>query len=616
MAKTKRRGKARKNRAWEHGEEIYDRKYGAPPNQPPATQHEIEAIRAEAERLINQRALPQAAIASANPEGAAAYAEELKADVAEATLAGKAVGREPFSVQSPPYEEPVHMPSLIWWTGSTLDTYIPIAEYTNPKRQLDLATFAITAPLILNAEAVLVKKVTSLDWYVEAGKTTARRWQEFFLNVENYQGWDNFIAKWVRAYSESDRGGYAELVRAAPSWAINEFNQLTGRGLEAFETGADAAWPIVDMRVLDPVHCQPTISETWPLLYSSPYTGKKYKMRKHQFIRLLDMPSQDVRYANMGLCAVSRAMWAGQEDRMITRYVMEKLSENPGAGIVTANVNAKLLETALKSAKSERQARGVIYYKGLIFLPILDPSGRATLEFLSFSGLPDGFDRGQTHNILKETVAAAFGIDVLELGSMPGNQLGSAQQATVMAKKSRGKGVGVIAQSIERVFRQRLLPPTVRFGFSSQDLEERMDKAEVDAVLFKNAALMSGQIGLPPEMALQYLVDTEAVPKEYLSYVSGEDVTDREIIDATEAEGGKSWRQGDLVRVYRDGSIKAVYPQMVSYTLKQAGRVVPDGRPLPPATERDATPTREDIDNANAAWDRAMPHYAGMLEAE
>jgi hypothetical protein len=278
-------------------------------------------------------------------------------------------------------------------------------------------------------------------------------------------------------------------------------------------------------------------------------------------------------------------MWAAQEDKMITRYAMEKMSENPGAGLVTANVNAKLLETALKSAKAARDARGVVYYKGLIFLPILDPSGRFSLEFLSFSGLPDGFDRGQVHNILKETVAAAFGIDVLELGSMPGNQLGSAQQATVMAKKSRGKGVGVIAQGIERTFRQRLLPGNVGFGFSSQDLEERMDKAEVDAVLFKNAALMAGQIGL-------------------------------EIIDDTEAEPAKSWRRGDLVRIYKDGSVKAVHPRSVPYTIKQAERVVPDGRPLPAATEKDATPTEQDIARANAAWDKTMPEYAGLLEAE
>lgn len=609
MTKTKRKGRYRQDRQWREGEGQFEREYTQRQQQSPP-QSDIDAVRSEAEEIVNQRAFGQVADAN-DTQGIITYNQELKSDIAEE----KANRSESFSVQSPPYEEPVHMPNLIWWTGATLDAYIPVAEYTNPKRQLDLATFTITAPLILNAEAVLVKKVTSLDWYVEAGKTVARRWQEFFLNVENYKGWDNFISKWVRAYSESDRGGYVELVRAAPPWAVNEFHQLTDRGLAAFETGADKVWPIVDMRVLDSVHCSPTVSETWPLLYSSPYTGKKYKMRKHQFIRLLDMPSPDVRYANTGLCAVSRAMWAAQEDKMITRYAMEKMSENPGAGLVTANVNPKLLETALKSAKAARDARGVVYYKGLIFLPILDPSGRFSLEFLSFSGLPDGFDRGQVHNILKETVAAAFGIDVLELGSMPGNQLGSAQQATVMAKKSRGKGVGTIAQGVERTFRQRLLPISVGFGFSSQDLEERMDKAEVDAVLFKNAALMAGPIGLPPELALQYLVDTEAVPKEYLSYISGEDITAGEIIDDTEAEPAKSWR-GDLVRVYKDGSVKAVHSRSVPYTIKQAERVVPDGRPLPIATERDAMPTEQDIIRANTAWDKAMPEYAGLLEAE
>jgi hypothetical protein len=589
MGKTKRRRASRQDRQLREGERQFEREYN---------QRAIDEIRAEAEQIVNERAL-----------GEIAYAQERQVAIAEE----KAL-REPFSVQSSPYQEPVSMPNLIWWTGGSVDSYVPVAEYTNPKRQLDLATFAVTAPLLLNAEAVLVKKVISLDWYIEAGRNQARKWQEFFLNVENYKGWDHFVAKWVRAYSESDRGGYAEIVRSAPSWAVNEYHQLTDRGQAAFESGADMVWPIVDLRVLDSAYCRPAVSETWPLLFNSPYSGKPYKLRKHQFIRLLDMPSPSIRFPNMGLCAVSRAMWAAQEDKMITQYTMEKLSENPGAGLVAANVNPKLLETALKSVKAARDARGVVYYKGLIFLPVLDPSGRFSLEFLSFSGLPDGFDRGQVYNILKEVVAAAFGIDVLELGSMPGNQLGSAQQATVMAKKSRGKGVGTIAQGIERGFRQRLLPTTVGFGFSSQDLEERLEKAEVDAILFKNAALMSSQIGLPAELALQYLVDTEAVPKEYLGAIGDQDLTPSEIIDDTEATGEKAQR-GDLVRIYRDGSIKAVFPRAVSYTIKQVERVVPDGRPLPAATKKDAEVTSGELGRINADWDKEMPEYAGLLDA-
>jgi hypothetical protein len=218
MAKTKRKGRDRQDKAWREGEDMFEREYAQRQRQP-SPQVDIDAVRVEAEAIVNQRAFGQVADAD-DTQGLIAYKQELKADIAEE----KAKRPEPFSVQAPPYEEPVHMPNLIWWTGATLDAYIPVAEYTNPKRQLDLATFTITAPLILNAEAVLVKKVASLDWYVEAGKTTARRWQEFFLNVENYEGWDNFIAKWVRAYSESDRGGYVELVRSAPSWAVNEFH--------------------------------------------------------------------------------------------------------------------------------------------------------------------------------------------------------------------------------------------------------------------------------------------------------------------------------------------------------------------------------------------------------
>jgi hypothetical protein len=595
MGKTKRKARAKARRREREAEAKFEQEY---------QQRRVEDIRIEAEGLINEQVTRTLA-----------PTDQRELDTAIATEKAKRAERINFSVQAPPYDEPVYAPGLIWWTGTASDKYVPVEAYNNPKRQEDLSTFALLSPLLLNAEAVLIKKVSSLSWFVESGKTTARHWQQLLLDTENFKGWDRFVSMWVRAYSESDRGGYAEIIRAAPSWAVDEFFQLTPRGEAAFTSGNDKTWPISDLRVLDPTRCWPSNSITWPLMYDSPYTGKKHRLRKHQFMHLLDMPAVDVRFAGMGVCAASRAVFAAQEDRMITRYFMEKMSENPGAGIVTANVNQKLLSTALKAADTERQARGVIYYKGLIFLPVLDPSGRFSLDFLSFSGLPDNFDHGQTYNILKETVASAFGIDVLELGSMPGNQLGSAQQATVMSKKSRGKGVGTIVQGIERQFRQRLLPANARFQFSSQDLEEKRDKAEIDNIFFKNAGLMVRQIDAPSEMAIQYLIDSGTLPKEYLSFVSGEDVTTNEIIEDIEAPLlDKSWKLGELVQVYKDGSMKSVVP--ISYRTKQIERVVPDGKPLPPATRKDAEFTKADNDAAHTKFNRDFPDLAGLLEAE
>ncbi len=527
--------------------------------------------------------------------------EEIKAEADE--IINKRSSDSVFSVQDPASDEPRFPSSLLWWTGVSEDGYIPVAKYMNPKRQLDLRAFTLVSPLVLNAMSVLAKKCQSLQWYVEAGRNLANKWHDLLHATENGKGWDRFIAKWVRAYSESDRGGYAELVRAAPSWAVAD-RQLTDRGEAALARGADISWPVADLRVLDPTRCYPTTSSEFPLVYDNLFTGKRHRLRNHQYMHLLDMPGVDANQPGMGVCSVSRAVWGAQIDNMVNRYIMEKMSENPGAGIVQVNASPKLLETALNRAKMERKARGVVYYKGLIFLPVLDPSGSFSMELLPFSNLPNWFDWGQTYNILKEVVSAAFGIDVLELGSMPGNQLGSAQQATVMAKKSRGKGVGTIAQGVERQFRYKLLPAAVQFKFASQDLEEKFEKAEVDNLFFKNAALMLRTGGWEPGIATQYLVDMEAVPKEYLN-ISGGDLTPQEII--ADVEGVRKWDR--RVRVYRDGTVTGYRENLIALKMIT-------GKPLAPATPHDAEVTKEDIDRANAKWGRDFPEFEGLLDAE
>jgi len=542
MARTKRRKPTnrtaqaqRLEREWERqanqqrGEQ--EKRAETPEAQPVALPADLDLIRQEAEAIINAKiaggVLPP--------------------------LDEKAAPARPFSVQSPSGDYPSNIGHFIWWTGGTLDQYVPVAEYGQANRQRDLRAFAQVAQLCLIAEAALIKKCQALQWTVEGGRNTAMKYQRLLNGFEAQRGWDTFIGRWVRAYCESDNGGLAELIRAAPRWAVDENYQLTPRGEAAVKAGKDASWPIVDARVMDPVQCYHTDSREYPLIYYNPSTGKRHLLRRYQFMELVDMPNVDDRYPGAGMCAVSRAVWAAQEDRMVVRYAMERMSENPGAGIVTANVNTTLLETALKSAEAEREARGVVYYKGVVFLPILNPEGSIGLEFLNFAALPENFDRTATYNILKEEVAAAFGLDVLEMGSIPGGNLGTAQQATVAAAKGRGKGVGVITIAIEREFRTKLLPESVEFNIKKHEIEEEQEQAELAGLYFDNAAKMVQVGAWMPDLANQYLADMGAIPNEppYLLV----DLTPDEEVEDTEAAEKRRKREGPRVRVDRDGKV-------------------------------------------------------------
>ena len=500
---------------------------------------------------------------------------------------------KPYSIQTATTDDPLVDSGLLWWTGGTLDEYIPVAAYDDYQRQADLRAFSLVAPFVLNAEAIVLKKVQALQWTLEGGRNLTNKWQERLLNFEG--DWSMFVARWVRGFLECDNGCVAELIRAAPGWAVDERGQLTDRGRAAIDRGADVAWEVVDASVLDPVQCRPTQSVEFPVIYQNKRTGAVHKLREYNFMRLLDMPSPAEK--GRGVCAVSRAVWAAQEDRMLIRYVMEKMSENPGAGILFANASDTKMRTALEGAQAERDARGVVYYKGLILIPVLNPEGTFSAEFINFSGLPDGFNRQEVYNICKEVTATAFGLDVLEFGSIGGGGLGSATQATVAAEKARGKGVGSICQMIERQFRYKLLPESLEFLFESQDLQEEAAQATLHKTYFENAAAYAMIVGA--RKAEQYLADMGAIPVEYLEV----DLTEDETLTDTESQDEKE---------------PIEQPEEEAEPTEAAKQyVTPDVGILRKLTKRDAAITPEDIDRANRRWDAlyAGTEYVGLLDA-
>jgi hypothetical protein len=543
----------------------------------------------------------------------------------------KARQSAPYSVQSPNTNTPSEIGGgLVWWTGGHISEYIPIGEYGDPQRTRDIRTFALLSPFILNAESVLTKKVQSLQWTVEGGRNMAQKWQRRLNNFENGDGWDFFIARWIRSYVESDKFACAELIRQAPGWAIDMETgvaKLTPRGERALSDGKDKTWEIVDSRIMDPANCFPTTSTEFPLIYQNPFDGSRHRMRPYQYMSLIDLPSVDDRYPGHGVCAVSRAVWAAQEDRMVIRYAMEKMSENPGAGIGIINASVNTLETALNTADSEREARGAIYYKGVIFIPVLDPTGSTKMEFLSFAGLPDGFSRLEVYNICKEVIATAFGLDILELGSIPG-RLGTATQAKVAAQKGRTKTIGAIMQGIERAFRYKLLPESVTFAIKKHDQDEEMQRAEIDQIYFENAIRMAQFAD--PLLATQYLADKGAIPNEppyiMIDLTLREEVGDvrapTERVEEGELQEGqapvgqaeavetgpegaaeqdivKRWkREGPRVRIDRNGKVR--YLEVLPYQINHRRRRYPS-----------ITPTR--INQAIANFDQLFPEQAGRL---
>jgi len=189
---------------------------------------------------------------------------------------------------------------------------------------------------------------------------------------------------------------------------------------------------------------------------------------------------------------------------------------------------------------------------------------------------------------------------VLELGSIPGHNLGTSAQAEVGAAKARGKGIGALIQSVEREFRHKFLPPDVQLRIKKHDIDEQKDRAELDAVYFSNAASMT-QVGIwDPVMANQYLADQGAIGSEF-PYLAV-DLTPSEELDDTEAT--EKMIEMQRVRVDQDGVVHYGVHPYVSYAHKQK-RAVQN-------FEVDEKLEALDMVGARALWDKHLPEHRGM----
>jgi hypothetical protein len=248
--------------------------------------------------------------------------------------------------------------------GGNIDQYIPMSDYGSPQRESEIRTFAMVAPMMMNAEAVLTKKAQSLQWVIEGGRNQAKKWQERLNQLENGDGWDLFIGRWVRAYCESDRGAYVELIRAAPTWAVDPDGHLTERGEGSVRRGRDQSWEIVDARVFDPVNCFPTTSKEFPLEYHNPYTGKIHNLRSYQYMHLLDMPAVDDRFPGYGVCLHRDATVRMANGK--TKRIIDVVRERDPGPVQTVDHHGRIVERAITNwYKNKRDKRKMINLRGL-----------------------------------------------------------------------------------------------------------------------------------------------------------------------------------------------------------------------------------------------------------
>ncbi len=388
-------------------------------------------------------------------------------------------------------------------------------------------------PICAGAVYSVVSKLRTLGWTLEGGRNQVKQWTNILHEAEDGAGWGVFISKLVEDYLTTDSGAFIELGKK-------------------FKNG-----PVRGLFYIDAVRCR--LIGAGHMVYKDS-TGIDIPIKPEDFAHFNSLPSPDQDLFGMGFCFVSRALKAVKLLLALHQYESEKLENLPPEGIATVTgLTIKQVQKAFDLYKAKRQSRDQLTFPGILWL-VGNPmapggAGQVSVNLTAFSTLPEQFDRQGLIETYAKTLAACIGTDVGEFWQPERGGFGPSKgEVTVQHAKARGKGVGEIISSLERILNWEILPENITFAFDQQDDEEDLRRAEIQHQEITNVKEMAEPLSeeggiITIQEARELLVTKQVLPEDY-AYQKETVTTDTEPEGQTE----KSWEE-DRIRIHSSGRV-------------------------------------------------------------
>lgn len=478
------------------------------------------------------------------------------------------------------------------WLWSVWQEYEEIPTWGSAGRTAKLREAAQNEPILSGALSSMVSKAVSLDWQITGGRNRTLRYQDVLAEAEDGQGWSYFLDRWLQDYLVADIGGVIELGRQGKRGPVVGLYNIDATCLDL--TGNTRA-PL----------------RYYPKLASGSLAPNSVPLAPEAFARIVDLPSPDEAKNGLGFCAVSRALKAAKVLMALYNYDEERLSDMPLPGIVSiTGMTMDEVEAAFAMYNARRESKQQTTFKGLLWLAAQSsPINPINVNFVPFSGLPEGFNRVEAVNLYVYTLALDFGVDVREF--WPASQTGATKaEAEIQAQKARGKGFGRMLASVERAVNWHVLPEGLEFRFDQHDSEDDLLRETIrDKAIVNVRRLWEPTMGGPgiisTEEARRLLVEAEAAP-DWLDYTTDEttvrgdanvpeeaqapelETPAEEVLDAPAvaveelAAKAQLGRGEDLVRVNRRGDVRVLWSSRRAFAVSNWPRPEAAQRPFSP----------------------------------
>lgn len=323
------------------------------------------------------------------------------------------------------------------------------------------------------AVAGLIKRVQSTPFQIKAPVGDGDRWQKTLM-LADFGSWERFLSKLIIDYHRHDQGAFIELIGPG-----DPNNVIYG--------------PITGLAILDSMRCYPTGNEDYPVVYYD-LLSKMHVIHRSRVIQFVDTQDTEEIHPSIGECALSRAIAPVTREILMGRYIEQFLDDQPPPGFaIFGNIGKDAAETALQKMEQDRNTDIPGPWGRTVRLYGLQAELKPTVENVSFTKAPEGFDYEKYKHIDVNEIALATGLDIQDIWEMTAAGFSQGKTSEILAQKSRGKGLGRILKSLERVINQAF-PEDVQFKFVYEDPMEDQEQAQLAQTIASTIQTISSDL--------------------------------------------------------------------------------------------------------------------------
>lgn len=450
-----------------------------------------------------------------------------------------------------------------WWSASR-DQY--------------LRKFFPTEPYLCGALYSVIARNAAYKLEFEGPEAGVKKAKKLMASCNFFKGWQNFALLTSLDQLSQDNAGFFEIIRPTRVKILGGFEgqleRYNGATLKATkmmvkskETGEeDLGWvaqtpyprewvslegidykrldnPMdlpLSLAHLDAACCRRTGDPEKPVTYTD-NKNKEHTLQWWQVATLDDMPSADRSHHGVGYSAVTRALRLSQTLRSIQIYKQEKVDGRFAGTVWVTNIAADIISDAIAGAMENAASRNLSKYMPPVVAGTMDPSAIPTVAEIKLASLPDGYNEEEMLRWYIAGLALDFGVDYGFFAPLPGNKLGTSQQAEVAERQSRGKASRLYMSQMEQILNTHgILARGVIAEYKEVDVTEELDRDTASQRRAKTRSLMVESGEITPEMARAMAVRDGDYTEDIAQMA--EEMPEEVEVDDDESNGGTDRR--------------------------------------------------------------------------